>query len=210
MDFDFDELRAGFGDQSMVFVDLVNATSDLSTPTRLEGWDCAVLVGHVSTAVEALWRWKGEPPPDVPEIDAVAWWDVVDASVNSTFAQRYAMKRSHEQLRELIQSGVHRANEMLPEMTPETPLVAPGGAAWARFDQALATRIVELTVHGLDFAAAIDSASTMSPRALSITGHILDVRLDGDRPIDLAADAQWVVAATGRAPHADSRLPVMS
>jgi len=108
------------------------------------------------------------------------------------------------------EQGVHRANEMLPEMTPETPLVAPGGGAGARFDQALATRIVELTVHGLDLAAATDSASTMSPRALSITGHILDVRLDGDRPVDLAADAQWVVAATGRAPHADSRLPVMS
>ncbi len=210
MDFDFDELRAGFRDQSRVFVDLVDATPNLSTPTRLGGWDCAVLVGHVSTAVEALWRWQGEPPVDTPEIDAVGWWDVVDAGVNSAFAQRYATKRSHEQLRSLIQSGVHRANEMLSTAAPETPLVAPGGAAWARLCQALATRIVELSVHGLDLAAATASTSTMSPRALSITGRILDARLDGDRPIELATDAQWVAAATGRAPHDDARLPVMS
>ena len=210
MDFDFDELRAGLGEQSMVFLDLVDATPDLSMSTRLEGWDCAVLVGHVSTAVEALWRWQGEPPPDVPAIDAVGWWDVVDGGLNSTFAQRYAAKRSHEQLRELIRSGVHRANEMLPAMTPDTQLVAPGGGAWARLDQALATRIVELTVHGLDLAAANDVTSTMDPGALAITARILDVRLDGDRPSNLGDDARWVAAATGRETHPDSRLPVMS
>jgi hypothetical protein len=210
MDFDFDELRAGFGGQSRVFVELVDATPDLSTPTKLEGWDCAVLVGHVSTAVEALWRWQGEPSPDVPVIDAVGWWDVVDGGVNSTFAQRYAAKRSHDELRELIRSGVRRANEMLPAMTPATQLVAPGGGAWARLDQALATRIVELTVHGHDLAAANGLTSAMDPAALAITGRILDVRLDGARPSDLGDDGRWVAAATGRAAHPDSRLPVMS
>jgi hypothetical protein len=210
MDFDFDELRAGLGGQSTVFVELVDATPDLSTPTRLEGWDCAVLVGHVSTAAEALWRWQGEPPPDAPAIDAVGWWDLVDGGVNSTFAQRYAAKRSHKELRELIRSAIHQANEMLPAMTPETQLVAPGGVAWARLDQALATRIVELTVHGLDLAAANGSTSAMDPGALAITGRILDVRLGADRPGDLGDDGRWVAAATGREAHPDARLPVMS
>ncbi len=210
MDFDFDELRTAFGGQSRAFVALVDATPDLSTPTRLDGWDCAVLVGHVSTAVEALWRWQGAPPPDVPSIDAVGWWDVVDGGVNSAFAQRYAAKRSHDELRELIRSGVRRANEMLPAMTPDTRLVAPGGGAWARLDQALATRIVELTVHGLDLAAANGSPRTMDPGASSIVGRILDVRLGGDRPADLGDDTRWVAAATGRDVHPDPRLPVMS
>ncbi len=210
MDVDFDELRAAFGEQSEVFVDLVDRTPDLSTPTALEGWDCAVLVGHVSTAVEALWRWQGDPPPDAPEVDAVGWWDGVDGGANDTFSQRYAAKRSHEQLRELVGSAVERANGMLPAMAPDAPLVAPGGVAWTRFDQALATRIVELTVHGLDLAAATASTTAMSPAALAVTGKVLDERLEGARPADLGDDARWVPAATGREPHPDARLPVMS
>jgi hypothetical protein len=99
---------------------------------------------------------------------------------------------------------------MLLEMTPDTQLVAPGGVAWTRLDQALATRIVELTVHGLDLAAVTDWTDAMAPGALAITGRILVVRLDGDRPADLDDDARWIAAATGREAHPDSRLPVMS
>ena len=95
-------------------------------------------------------------------------------------------------------------------MTPDAVLVAPGGIAWTRFDQGLATRVVELTVHGLDLAAAIGSTTLMSPEALAITGQILDERLDGSRPTGLDDDARWVAAATGRAPHPDPRLPVLS
>ena len=210
MDFDFELLRAAFGDQSTTFIGLVDDTGDLATPTALGDWDCAVLIGHVSTAVEALWRWQGDAPPDAPEIDAVGWWDGVDPGINDTFSQRYAAKRSHEQLRELIRSSLQRATEILPTMAPEATLVAPGAIAWTRFDQGLATRIVELTVHGLDLAAAISSTTAMSPRALAVVGSILDERLDGTRPADLEDDARWVSAATGRAPHPDPRLPVMS
>ena len=210
MDLDFGELRMAFGEQSRVFVDLVDQTADLSTPTMLEGWDCGVLVGHVSTAVEALWRWQGEPPPDVPEIDAVGWWDGLAPELNDDFAQRYAAKRSHDQLRELVDSAVRQANEMLPTAAPDATLVAPGGAAWARYDQVLATRIVEVTVHGLDLAAAIGSETVMSSAALAITGQILDERLDGARPPDLGDDARWVPVATGRAAHPDPRLPVVA
>ncbi|MCO5317354.1 MAG: maleylpyruvate isomerase N-terminal domain-containing protein [Microthrixaceae bacterium] len=209
MDFEFEQLRAAFGEQSTTFVDLVHNTRDLSTPTALEGWDCAVLIGHVSTAVEALTRWQADPPPDAPEIDAVAWWDGVDPGMNDTFSHRYAAKRSHEQLRELIGSAVQQAKEMLPTMKPGATLVAPGGIAWTRFDQGLATRVVELTVHGLDLAAATGSTTAMSPRALAVTGQILDQRLNGTRPAELDDNGRWVAAATGREPHSDSRLPVI-
>ena len=82
MDLDDGQLRAAFGEQSTTFVDLVDRTSDLATPTAIEGWECAVLIGHVSTAVEALWRWQADAPPDVPEVDAVGWWDGVDPGTN--------------------------------------------------------------------------------------------------------------------------------
>ncbi len=60
MEFDLDQLRGAFVDPSAVFLDLVRSGDDLGVPTALEGWDCAVLVGHVSTAIEGLWRWQGD------------------------------------------------------------------------------------------------------------------------------------------------------
>ena len=210
MHFEFDGLRSAFTEQSTIFLDLVNAAPDLAAPTALAGWDCAVLIGHVSTAIEALWRWQGDPPDGTVELDAVRWWDAADPAINDNFAQRYADKRSHQELRNLIAAAVHHAHGFLPEASPDMCLVAPGAAAWASFDQALATRTFELTVHGLDLARATGSSSKMATAALEITGSILDQRLDGSRPADIDAEHDWVLAATGRTPHPDPRLPVVS
>lgn len=209
MSISFETVCQAFRQQSVGFVDLVDATPDLAASTPLDGWDCAVLVGHVSTAVEALWRWAGDPPNGAPELDRVNWWDAADPAVNDSFAQRYASKRTHDELRELITGSVVEANERLSEAAPDSTLVAPGGVAWARFDEALATRVFELTVHGLDLAAATDSSTVPGTAALAVASEILDRRLDGDRPPGLESDLDWVRAGTGRTPHVDSRLPVV-
>ena len=88
-------------------------------------------------------------------------------------------------------------------------MVTPGAGAWARFDQVLATRVFELTVHGLDLAAATGVGTPMNERALELTGRILDNRTEGLRPGDIGGDVEWVLAATGRVSHPDSRLPAM-
>lgn len=209
MTIDFDMLCDAFTEQSVHFLELVEATPDLAVPTPLEGWSCAVLVGHVSTAIEALWRWRGDPPDGAVELDRVSWWDAADPTVNDTFAQRYASKRTEAELRELVAASVSQANALLPTASPDWTLVAPGGIAWARLDQALATRIFELTVHGLDLAQATGSSDVPCAAALEASGEILDRRLDGARPTDLQADLDWVRAATGRTPHRDPRLPVV-
>ena len=209
MTIDFDRLCRAFEQQGAEFLDLVDATPDLAVPTPLTGWDCAVLVGHVSTAVEALWRWRGEPHDGTPELDRVGWWDITEPTDNDTFAQRYASKRTHGELRGLIAAAIGQAAELLREASPDWTLVPPGGTVWARFDQALATRIFELTVHGLDLASATDSSAVPHPAALAICGEILDLRLGGVRPPDLEAELDWVRAATGRSAHADPHLPVV-
>jgi hypothetical protein len=206
---DFEILKVAFDEQAAVFVDIVDEASDLSDPTALVGWDCAVLVGHVSTAIEALWRWRGDAPESAVEVDAVGWWDLAVGVTNDAFAQRYARKRSHVELRELIHASVARARELVPATAPDLILVAPGAIAWTRFDQALATRVFELTVHGLDLAMAIGSNTEMSSAALDVAGRLLDGRLDGSRPGDITDEAKWVLAATGRIDHLDVRLPVM-
>jgi hypothetical protein len=210
MSVDFENACSAFEQQSVRFLDLVEGAPDLSAPTDLQGWDCAVLVGHVNTSIEVLWRWRGDPPDGAVELDRISWWDAADPNVNDQFARRYAAKRTHDQLRALVATSVRRANELLHEASPDWTLVPPGDVAWARFDEAIATRVFELTVHGLDLAAATRSPATPDPAALAVTGEILERRLGDDRPADLASDLDWVRAGTGRAPHADARLPVVS
>lgn len=208
--FDFPELQHAFDDQANVFVELVISTPDLAAPTALGDWDCAVLVGHVSTAIEALWRWQGDAPDSAIELDATSWWDAVDPSVNADFSHRYAAKRSHRELRDGLTVAVTRASQTSAESSPSSSLALPGGVAWARFDQVLATRIFELTVHGLDLAAATGSNTPMAGRALEISGRILDNRFAGPRPNDIENDVDWILAASGRTPHTDPTLPAMS
>jgi hypothetical protein len=209
MTIDFDVLVDAFHRQSADFLDLVDATPDLAVPTPLEGWDCAVLIGHVSTAIEVLWRWRGLPADSAFELDRVNWWDAADPAVNDAFGRRYASKRTHAELRALIAASIDQANDLLPEASPAWTLAVPGGVAWARFDQAVATRIFELTVHGLDLAMATGSSAVPCAPALAISGEILDRRLHGARPTDVKSDLEWVRVGTGRTPHADPRLPVV-
>jgi uncharacterized protein (TIGR03083 family) len=200
-----------FREQTQVFLDLVDDTEDLATPTALGEWDCATLIGHASTAVEGLFRWLGPRTDHDDEIDAVSWWDVsaAIADVNADFATRYAAKRTHQQIRDLVKAAVQKGNETVAVTAADATLLLPAPGAWARFDQGLSTRVFELTVHGIDLASATGSEREPSPAALSVVAAILDERLEGDRPADAIADLEWVLAATGRVEHSDSRLPVI-
>jgi uncharacterized protein (TIGR03083 family) len=212
MELDCGQVRQGFKEQCQVFLDLVDETEDLSTPTGLGEWDCAALIGHASTAVEALFRWQSPPTDGGNEVNAATWLGVGDettADMNADFSRRYAAKRTHQQIRDLIAAAVVKGNETVAVTEPDVTLMFPFGEIWARFDQGLASRVLELTVHGIDLASAIGSATDPSPVALGVVGAILDELLEGDRPADLGEDRAWVFAATGRAEHTDPRLPVM-
>jgi len=212
VELDYAQVKLAFAEQCEVFLDLVDETEDLSTATALGEWDCAVLVGHVSTAVEALFRWQGIPGDELEEVDVLAWVNVGAgemADVNADFSMRYAAKRTHQEIRDLIATAVVKGGDAVAVAAPDSALVLPVPGTWARFDQALASRVLELTIHGIDLTAAIGSSIQASPTALSVVGSILDQLLDGDRPQDLVDDSAWVPAASGRVDHPDPRLPVM-
>jgi len=92
-------------------------------------------------------------------------------------------------------------------------LVGPGYFAPMQVDEFVASRIVEAVVHGLDLTLALGRDPIASPGGLALTASILDDLLArrtlGRRPADLADDLAWVLAASGRAEHADTRLPLI-
>jgi hypothetical protein len=92
-------------------------------------------------------------------------------------------------------------------------LVGPGYFAPMQVDEFVASRVVEAVVHGLDLTLALGRDTIASPGGLALTASILDDLLArrtlGRRPADLADDLAWVLAASGRAKHADTRLPLI-
>jgi Mycothiol maleylpyruvate isomerase N-terminal domain len=92
-------------------------------------------------------------------------------------------------------------------------LVGPGYFAPMRVDEFVASRIVEAVVHGIDLAQALGSPYFASADGIAVTAAILDDlltrRTTGRRPAALSDDLEWVLAASGRAPADDSRLPLI-
>jgi hypothetical protein len=91
--------------------------------------------------------------------------------------------------------------------------VGPGYFAPMQVDEFVASRVVEAVVHGLDLTLALGRDPIATPKGLALTASILDDLLArrtlGRRPADLADDLAWVLASSGRAAHADTRLPLI-
>ena len=92
-------------------------------------------------------------------------------------------------------------------------LVGPGYFAPMRADEFVASRIVEAVVHGIDLAQALGSPYFPSADGIAVTAAILDDllarRTTGRRPAALSDDLNWILAASGRAPSDDNRLPLI-
>ena len=92
-------------------------------------------------------------------------------------------------------------------------LVGPGYFAPMRADEFAASRIVEAVVHGIDLAQAMGTPYFATADGIAATAAILDDllarRTTGRRPAALADDLDWILAASGRAPSDDNRLPLI-
>jgi uncharacterized protein (TIGR03083 family) len=91
--------------------------------------------------------------------------------------------------------------------------VGSGYYALMRLDEFVASRIVEAVVHGIDLTDATGRDSIATPDGIAFTAGLLDEllarRTVAGRPADLSDDLAWIRAASGRAPHADPRLPLI-
>jgi len=92
-------------------------------------------------------------------------------------------------------------------------LVGPGYFAPMRVDEFVASRIVEAVVHGIDLAQALGTSYFATADGIAATAAILDDllarRTTGRRPAALADDLEWILAASGRGPSDDNRLPLI-
>jgi len=92
-------------------------------------------------------------------------------------------------------------------MAPDT--VGPGYYALMRLDEFVASRVVEAVVHGLDLTGAIGRDPIATPEGTALTAAIPDDLLARKTIPGRPADLAWIRAASGRAEHADPRLPLI-
>ncbi|MFE9690813.1 maleylpyruvate isomerase N-terminal domain-containing protein [Micromonospora sp. NPDC005806] len=198
-------VRVAFRDECGRLEDVLRGLdeADLDRPTPCPPWAVRDLLAHVRTGAGRLVDMLAAPAPERAEVDAAAYFGAAKFTPEVDGAR--------------IDSARHEAREL-----PGVPEVAEGFArAWRAADAAVAaqppgrlvrtrhgdamtlteflrTRVVEVGVHGLDLADALDRRPWLTPTAAEV---VADLLADGPVPDGLGWDALTLVRkATGRAP----------
>lgn len=179
--------------------------------TRLPAWDLHQLVAHAMRAATRVTAYLGRPAPDRAEIDWLDYWRRADDTDPDGVAQR-----AIEDASSLDTAGAAEAfgqawvDALAAARDAGAAHLLTGPFGGMRLDHYLPTRVVELTVHGLDIRAALDLAETPTDEGAEVTTAVLE-GLYGGRPPELVGDdVGFILAGTGRREHPDPDLPVLS
>lgn len=181
-------------------------------PTRLGAWTVRELLAHLVRVPRRLTTYLTGPIPPQPETDWIGYWHAAREHDPASVAQRArtaAARMSDAELRTAWSRVWPEAAVEAAHSHPARALVGPFGAM--RLDHYLTTRVVEVTVHGLDLRHALGLEEVATPAGLEVTCAVLEALLGLPRPVDLARDdLGFVLAATGRVRHDDPDLPVLT
>ena len=202
-----------------VLDDLTDA--DWERPTHLvpegEGvppWRVAELVAHIDISIGLTLGLLDSIQQGQPGRDRASFF-IADRSQVAPVVYDYAVKHAADHDRnslvERTRATFAASLEGIRQHPPDT--IGSGFFALMTLDEWVPTRVVEAVVHGIDLTDALGRVSVATPAGITVTAAILDDvlarRTVAGRPPDLADDAGWVRAASGRAAHPDARLPLI-
>jgi uncharacterized protein (TIGR03083 family) len=188
----------------------VAAIDDWGAPTRLAGWTCRTLLGHLVVVAEAIPRTLAEPPADGPPVSVYAVFAGASgrAADNDQRAREFAASAEPAELLVRLEAAV---NGIPDDIDGEAVLPTRFGPLPTR--HFLVHRIMEGVVHGLDLPAPLRPDAD----ALDVCATALRQLLARTRPELLrhvpADEIAWVEAATGRTPpptELGSALPLLA
>lgn len=186
--------------------------ADLARPTRCDDWHVEMLLAHLVQGVDRLRAYLTEGfPTEPPSIGWLSYWTTVavvaDEALIAERAFDLTARLNDRAVVQVWQEVGDRARTVASAAPPDRGVPTPFGVL--RLDHYLPTRVVDVTVHGLDLRHALGLEEVASPEAMAITTLVLDNLLPGDRAPGLDDDLAFVLAATGRRPSDDSRLPLI-
>ncbi|MFG2050400.1 maleylpyruvate isomerase N-terminal domain-containing protein [Micromonospora sp. NPDC048935] len=199
-----DPVRAAFaaecGQLTGILAGMVDA--DLARPTDCPPWTVRELVAHVRTGVGRLTDMLAAPAPPRAEVDAAGYFGrakftpAVDADRiaggrrDATRVDRAALATEWDR--------AWRATDAAVAAAPPDRVVRTRHGDAMGLTEFLRTRVVEVGVHGLDLAAALDRQPWLTPPAAEVIADLLT----GGRPTP--AEPHWdrltlIRKTTGRA-----------
>lgn len=198
-------MRGALEQEGNAFVRAATALSggDFSRPTRLPAWNVLELIGHVWRGLDRV-RWTlSQPPPASADHDAVSYWRSYDRASDGATAERAKnVARRSATGEDLVREIDALLREGLSAAAAEADdrVIATWGPT-LRLDEFLATRVVELTIHGLDLAESVGRRPWATGAGISVTRGVL-VRALGSEPPAVQAmdDTAFFELATGRRP----------
>ena len=172
--------------------------ADLDAP-GLGEWSVAELIAHTTRAFTTTVDYIDPAPADGPDLLAAsAYWrkGLSTEGVNEAVAERARSELAG--MDDVIAVALERADTALQTVgatLPNATVHSPLGDL--RFDQYLVTRTVEIVVHGLDLAAALEVDLPAPASATSVVIALLGECVRNDA----AASATVIRALTGRSAH---------
>ncbi|GAB3975756.1 maleylpyruvate isomerase N-terminal domain-containing protein [Plantactinospora veratri] len=181
--------------------------SEIARPTRCAPWNVRELVAHVSLGAGRVVGMLAEPAPARAEVDAAAYFGpakfapATDTARVDT-ARRHGAGFGRDLAEEFARSW--RAGYAASLAAPPGRLVRTRHGDPMTLEEFLVTRVVELGVHGLDLAAALDREPWLTEPAGELIAGLL-IRAAGPAAAGLAEEHRWdrptlVAKATGRRP----------
>lgn len=176
--------------------------ADFARPTRCPLWDVKALIAHLWRDVDRIGAYLSDEPTSGPEGDAVTYWRAYDPVAEGPLISAHTLEIADRFATgsELVASfashlgdQMHSAHAQRPERLINTRLQT------MRLDEFVETRVLELTVHGLDLARALDRAPWTTPGGAEVTGRILVALLGAPPPPGLGwSDVVFIETGTGR------------
>ncbi len=206
MELDFGTVRKALCTQcgviSRMLLDLPD--DEFARPTRLQPWDVLHLVAHLYRDMERVPLALEEPQPAIaPDTDAVTYWhyDRIENAARTQARANLVVGNydSAAALTRAFDAIQQQAISLLDNTDPD--LIIRTWEPIMRVDHFATTRVVEVTVHGLDLAHALERPLDMDNDAMTITSDVLFELLAARLPPQLTWDrTTWIEKGSGRSP----------
>jgi uncharacterized protein (TIGR03083 family) len=180
-------------------------------------WTVLQLAAHFDVFMGLTLGLVAEPMVAQPVVDRASFYiSVSDRTKVAPVIYQYIVGHAHGHTPATILDTVSETFKQALEAIRTTPpdTLGPGFFGPMRLEEFVATRLVEVQVHGMDLTDALGAPPLSMPRVTTMAAEVLDEvlarRAMPGRPADLEGDdLAFIRAAAGRGDHPDPRLPVV-
>jgi uncharacterized protein (TIGR03083 family) len=185
--------------------------ADWDKATRCPGWTVKELVAHCEGMLVRLVGANAEAVDGEAEIDRVGYYgydpdgaregEDPDKTFSEVIQERVIEEvggRSPEELARSLEDSIDAAMAGVREIPPDR-VIKRSGHRRIRFDEFVASRVLEFGVHTMDIGHATLRGERIVPQAIPIVVGILQGRLGASLPKGMGWDARtFILTGTGR------------